>query len=67
MFDEWGMKTYVDNIISFQDSEIKPTPSPNQSPSPTSTPMPEPSPESVTVEKLNVFQKIWQWFVSLFE
>lgn len=68
MFD-WGMGTYVNHIFSFQDSEIKPTPSPNSSPSPTPTPTPtpEPSPAPVPVEKLNVFQKIWHWFVSLFE
>lgn len=52
---DWGMGTYVNHIISFQDSEIKPTPTS------------EPSPAPVPVKKLNVFQKIWHWFVSLFE
>jgi len=51
----WGMGTYVNHIISFQDLEIKPTPIP--------TPTPEPSPEPVPVKKLNVFQKIWHWLV----
>jgi len=64
MFD-WGIGTNVNHIISFQDLEIKPTPSPN--PSPTPTPTPESSPVPVPVEKLNVFQKIWHWFLSLFE
>ncbi len=63
--DDWGMGTYVNHIISFQDSEIKPTPfptpTPSPNPSPTPTPVPTPEPEN-----LNVFQKIWHWFVSLF-
>ncbi|OGI61303.1 hypothetical protein A2814_00700 [Candidatus Nomurabacteria bacterium RIFCSPHIGHO2_01_FULL_38_19] len=70
MFD-WGMGTYVNHIISFQDSEIKstpiPTPTPTPTPNPTPASTPEPSPEPVPVEKLSVFQKIWYWFVSLFE
>ena len=74
MFD-WGAGTHVNHIISFQDSEIKPTPTPNPSPNPTPTPdpnptpnpTPEPSPVPVPVEKLNVFEKIWHWIVSFFE
>lgn len=69
MIHDWGFGTYVNHIISFQDSEIKPTPlpTPNPSPTPNPTPTPEPSPTPVPIEKLNVFQKIWHWFVSLFE
>ncbi len=65
----WGVETYINHIISFQDSEIKPTPLPTPNPTltPTQTPTPEPSPEPVPIEKLNVFQKIWHWFVSSFE
>ncbi len=65
----WGVETYINHIISFQDSEIKPTPLPTPNPTltPTPTPTPEPSPEPVPIEKLNVFQKIWHWFVSSFE
>ncbi len=65
MFD-WGDGTYVNHIISFQDSEIKPTPLPTSNSSPSSNSTPDPSPAPVP-EKLNVFQKILNWFVSLFE
>lgn len=64
---DWGRGTYVNHVISFQDSEIKPTPLPTPNPTPNPTPTPEPSPTPVPVEKLNVFQKIWHWFVPLFE
>ena len=67
MMQDWGTGTYVNHIIYFQDSEIKPTPLPTPNPSPTPTPTPEPSHTPVPVEKLNVYQKIWHWFMSLVE
>ena len=60
---DWGFGTYVTYILDFSDSTIQPTPTPTPVPSPEPQPSPEPTPP---VENLNIFQKIWRWFLSLF-
>lgn len=62
-----GLGTDVSYLISFQDSEIKLTPSPSSSLMSTPTPTPKLSPIPAPVERLNIFQTIFRWFVTLFK